>query len=72
MTHKRKSPSKRDIPWFTAQIRYDNMAKLKEIASHNKASIAQTLARLIHTEYVLVFPESRKESHARIHNVYTA
>ena len=71
MTEKRKSPSKRDTPWFTAQIRYDNMAKLREIADHNKDPMTRTLGRLIETEYDLVFPESRKEPNARTHNVHT-
>ena len=71
MPEKRKSPSKRDTPWFTAQIRYDNMAKLREIADHNNDPMTKTLGRLIETEYDLVFPESRKEPNARIHNVHT-
>ena len=71
MTEKRKSPSKRDTPWFTAQIRFDNMAKLKEIAAFNKHPITRTLARLIETEYAVTFPESRKDSDACIHNVRT-
>lgn len=71
MPEKRKSPSKRDTPWYTAQIRYDNMAKLKEIAAHYNDPMTRTLGRLIETEYDLVFPESRKEPDARTHNVHT-
>jgi hypothetical protein len=70
MIEKRKSPSKRDTPWYTAQIRYDNMAKLREIADHNNDPMTRTLGRLIETEYDLVFPESRKEPNGT-HNVHT-
>jgi len=72
MTEKRKSPSKRDTPWFTAQIRYDNMAKLREIADHNNDPMTKTLGRLIETEYDRVFLESRKEPNAGTHNVHPA
>ena len=71
MAEKRKPPSKRDTPWFTAQIRYDNMAKLREIADHYKDPMTRTLGRLIESEYDLVFPERRKEPDAHIHNVRT-
>lgn len=71
MAEKRKPPSKRDTPWFTAQIRYDNMAKLREIADHYKDPMTRTLGRLIETEYDLVFPERRKEPDACTHNVRT-
>lgn len=68
MPEKRKSPSKRGTPWFTAQIRYDNMAKLREIADHNNDPMTKTLGRLIETEYNLVF---RKEPDGCTHNVHT-
>jgi len=71
MTEKRKSPSKRETPWFTAQIRFDNMAKLKEIAAFKKDPVTRTLARLIETEYAVTFPERRKEPNACVHNVRT-
>ena len=71
MAEKRKPPSKRDTPWFTAQIRYDNMAKLREIADHYKDPMTRTLGRLIESEYDLVFPERRKEPDACTHNVRT-
>jgi len=71
MTEKRKSPSKRDTPWFTAQIRFDNMAKLKEIAAFKKDPVTRTLARLIETEYAVIFPERRKEPDACTYNVRT-
>lgn len=72
MPEKRKSPSKRDTPWYTAQIRYDNMAKLREIADHFKDPMTKTLGRLIETEYDRVFLESRKESNAQTHHVHPA
>ena len=71
MTVKRKSPSKRDTPWFTVLVRWDNLAKLKEIAARNRAPLTQTVGRLINNEYDAVFPERRKEPDARTHNVHT-
>jgi hypothetical protein len=71
MTEKRKSPSKRDTPWFTVLVRWDNLAKLKEIAARNKAPLTQTVGRLINNEYDAVFPERRKEPDACTHNVRT-
>jgi len=71
MTPKRKSPSKRVTPWYTAQIRWDNMAKLKELACFDQTPVTKTLARLINNEYDAVFPERRKEPNACTHNVCT-
>ena len=59
-----KPPSQRNKPWFTAIIRYDNMARLKEIAALTKAPVTQVLAGLIQREYDTLFQYSRKEGDA--------
>lgn len=59
-----KPPSQRNKPWFTAIVRYDNMARLKEIAAQTKTPVTQVLARLIQQEYDTLHTYSRKEGDA--------
>ena len=70
MTRKHVAPSKRKKAWFSTVIRFDNMARLKEIAAQTKAPVTQVLARLIQQEYDTLHTYSRKDVNA--HDPHTA
>ena len=65
MTRKHIAPSKRKKAWFSAIIRFDNMARLKEIAAQTKTPVTQVLAGLIQREYDTLHAYSRKEEDGR-------